>query len=103
MKIYTVTQMDKFDYDFSVTLTKHGCFQERENALSKAKEVFKQMRFNHSEDIIRYSDEDDYPEEGDGAYCQEIDTQNGYYRMSFGFEDEYEVHSVSVDEWELED
>ena len=103
MKVYTVTQMDKIDYDFSVTLTKHGCFKEKKEAITEAKEVFKQLRVNNSEEIIIYSDEDDYPDEGSGAYCQVVDNEAGYYSMAFGFEENYEFHSVAVDEWDVEE
>lgn len=100
MKIYTVERMDKFDYDFSVELRKCGCFYNKKNALQKAKEVYESMCGEYKDGMARYADEED---EASGKTRIEEDTENGYYLVTFGFEEHYECHSVAVEEYEIED
>ena len=101
MKVYTVQRKDKFYYDFSVELKKCGCFTDIEEAKRKAKTVYEKMCGEYEDEMLEYSDKNEYEDEDDGALAIEEDFENGYYRISFGFEENYEVHSVAVDEWEL--
>lgn len=103
MKIYTVEKMDKYDYDFSVEISKHGCFTNKEKAIQKAKQVYESMCGEYEDEMVKYSDEDCYEDEASGKLYTEEDAKNGYYCIAFGFEDDYECHSVAVEEWELED
>lgn len=87
MKLYAVVKQSKYDYDFSVTTTKHGLFANRIEAINKAKAVFGGLQ-----------DEDDDELEN---LEYEIDEGNGYFAMSFGYEEDYERHCVTVEEFEL--
>ena len=102
MKVYAVQRMDKYDYDFSVTLRKYGCFTNKEKAKEIAKLAYKQMREECEDDIKQYSNENEYRDVDEGALEVEEDDENGYYRISFGFEENYEVHNVAVNELNLE-
>lgn len=103
MKIYTVERMDKYDYDFSVELKKCGAFEDRKKAIRKAKEVFDSMCGEYEDEMLRYSDKDEYIDEDEGALHVIKDAVFGYYKISFGAEENYEVHSVAVEEWEVEE
>ena len=100
MKVYTVQRMDKYDYDFSVELKKCGCFVNKTDAKRKAKEVYDGMRVEYKEDIVDYERAKNMYEDYSLLEFEE-DDENGYYRISFGDSDEYEYHSVAVDEYEL--
>ena len=101
MKVYTVQRQDKFDYDFSVELRKCGCYINRDKAIARAKQIYERICGEYEDEMLHYSDKDEYDEDS-GALSVEEDTENGYYRISFGFEENYEVHSVAVDEWEVQ-
>ena len=103
MKIYTVERMDKYDYDFSVEIKKYGAFRDRNNALKKAKEVYYSMYGEDEDDIEHYSDKDVYIDEDVGGLYVIEDNEFGYYQISFGADENYEAHSVAVEEWEMED
>lgn len=103
MKVYTVERMDKFDYDFSVELKKHGCYADRNKALQRAKEVYEGMCGEYEDEMKEYSDESYYEDEASGKLQVEEDSEYGYYRISFGLDEDYECHSVAVEEWEMED
>lgn len=103
MKIYTVERMDKYDYDFSVEITKHGCFTDKEKALQKAKQAYESMCGEYEDEMARYSDKDEYPDVDAGGLNIEEDPEYGYYGISFGYDEHYEFHSVAVEEWELDD
>ena len=103
MKIYTVERMDKYDYDFSVEIKKYGAFRDRKEAIKKAKEVFDSICGEHEDDMERYFDKDVYIDEDEGALHDIKDSVFGYYNISFGAEENYECHSVVVEEWEMED
>lgn len=103
MKIYTVERMDKYDYDFSVEIKKYGAFRDRNNALKKAKEVYHSMCSEYEDDIERYSDKDIYIDEDVGGLYVIKDNEFGYYQISYGADENYEAHSVAVEEWEMED
>ena len=102
MRIYTVERIDKYDYDFSVELKKYGAFKDMKKAIKKAKEVYKSMCGEYEDEMLRYSDESYYEDEASGRLYVEEDAENGYYCIAFGFEEDYECHSVAVEEWELE-
>lgn len=101
MKIYTVQRMDKYDYDFSVELRKCGCFTDKEKAKEKAKSVYKKMCGEYEDDMLEYSDTDMYEDPDEGALDVEEDDENGYYKISFGYQEHYEMHNVAIDEWDL--
>lgn len=101
MEIYTVQSMDKYDYDFSVEIRKHGAYQNKEDAIEEAKERFKKLKLSLAKELVLYSDDDDYPDEDSGRVQIEADNENGYYRISFGYQEDYECHSIAVDKWKL--
>lgn len=103
MKIYTVERMDKYDYDFSVELKKHGCYVDKEKALQRAKQIYESMCGEYEDEMKKYSDESCYEDEASGKLYVDEDAGNGYYCIAFGFEEDYECHSVAVEEWELDD
>lgn len=103
MKVYTVERMDKFDYDFSVEIKKYGAFRDRKKAIKRAKEVFDSMCGEYEDDMKRYSDKDVYINEDAGKLYVEKDNVFGYYQISFGADENYEAHSVAVEEWEMEE
>lgn len=103
MRIYTVERMDKYDYDFSVVLRKCGAFEDRKKAIRKAKEVYDSMCGEYEDEMLRYSDKDEYIDEDEGALHVIKDAVFGYYKISFGTEENHEVHSVAVEEWEVEE
>ena len=97
MKVYTVERMDKCDYVFSVQIRKGGCYSDKKKALERAKKMYKRMCREYEDEILRYFDN------LKGTLEVDEDHENGYYRISFGFEEDYEVHSVAVEEWEMEE
>ena len=103
MKVYTVQRMDKFDYDFSVEITNHGCFTNKADAIVASKKEFESMCAEYENKMKKYSDADIYPpdEYASGALNVEKDEKFGFYAICFGNSDDYECHSVSVDEWEM--
>ena len=101
MKVYTVERMDKYDYDFSVEFKKYGAFKDRKKAIKKAKEVYESMCGEYEDKMLIYSDEDTYGEDFGRLHIVK-DHMFGYYKISFGDED-YECHSVAVEEWEMEE
>lgn len=103
MKVYTVERIDKYDYDFSVEIKKCGAFRDRKKAIKKAKEVYDSMCGEYEDNMEYYSDKDVYIDEDAGALHVIKDAVFGYYKISFGAEENYECHSVAVEEWELED
>ena len=102
MKVYTVQRMDKYDYDFSVTLIKYGCFTDKEKAKETSKLAYKKLCEECEDEIKQYSNEDEYYDISEGALEVEEDEENGYYRISFGFEEDYEMHNIAINEWDLE-
>ncbi len=100
MKIYTVERLDKFDYDFSVGLEKCGCFYDKDKALQKARQVYETMCGEYEDEMKRYANEED---EASGETLTEEDAENGYYLIAFGYGEDYECHSVAVEEYEIKD
>ena len=105
MKVYTVTSTDKIDYDFSVEQRKHGCFIDRNKALQCAKKGFEEAKEIYAYEIKKYSNEELYPSDDwdSGALWIEEDYEGGYYCISYGTGDNYEIHQVCVDEWFVEE
>lgn len=103
MKMYVVSSMSKYYYDFSVETRKHGCFrpESRDKAIAKAREFFEHLKNVCKEDIDEYSNEEEYPDEDSGALYIEEDDEYGYYQISFGTEEHHECHCVYVDEYEV--
>lgn len=101
MKVYTVQRMDKFDYDFSVEVTNHGCYADKEDALRKANKTYKSMCAEYEDNMLKYSDTEIYDPDDDtsGALYIEEDHENGYYAIAFGADENYESHVIGVDEW----
>lgn len=102
MKIYIVERQDKIYYDFSVYTKKYQCTTNKEQALKKAKEVFESMCTEYADDIETYSDKEAYVDADDGALEIVQNEADGFYRMSFGFEEDYEVHRVYIEECDIE-
>lgn len=99
MKVYTVQYQHKSDYDFSVELTNHGCFKDKEDAIDALRKVAEEVKEKYADDMETYSDEEEYPDEDSGAlYIEEDD--NIFY-MSFGYQEWHESHTVWFDEWEV--
>lgn len=100
MKVYTVSRMDKYDYDFSVLIQNYGAFTTMKAAKERANEVYKGMLCEYEDEM-----EDNYESDGmdidDGHTYVEEDPECGYYRIAFGYEDKYESHSVAVDELDV--
>lgn len=101
MKIHLVMGVSKIDYDFSVDVSHYGAFHDKQKAIEKAKEEFEKLKLKYAEEIEQYSDEEEYPDISEGALIIEEDPE--YYYMSFGFEEDYEMHSISVNEVEIAD
>ena len=93
MKVYTVQITDKFYYDFSISTIKCGCFTTLEAALQKAEDVYRKLCSEFEEDM----------EENEDTVEIEEDPDTGYYSIAFGEEENYEVHIVTVDEWEVKE
>lgn len=101
MKVYTVQRMDKIEYDFSVEVTNHGCYMDKEKAVRKANKVYKNMCKEYENQMLKYSDANIYDQDDDesGALYVEEDHENGYYAIAFGPDENYESHVIGVDEW----
>lgn len=93
MKVYTVQRQDKFYYDFSVLTINCGCFASLKAALQKAEDVYKKLCYEFEEEM----------EENEDTVEIEEDSDTGYYSVAFGEEENYEVHLVTVDEWEVKE
>lgn len=99
MKVYTVQYQDKCDYDFSVEMTNHGCFRNKEDAIDALKKVVATIKKDNADDMERYSDEEEYPDEDNGALY--IEEEDDFFNMSFGYQEYHESHTVWIDEWEV--
>lgn len=89
MELYAVIKQSKYDYDFSVDSTNHGIFVNKMEAIHKAKAVFESLK-----------EEDDNELENLEYY---IDEEIGHFEMSFGYEEDYENHLVTVEVFKLSD
>ena len=98
-KVYTVQYQEKCDYDFSVMMTNHGCFKNKEDAIEAFRKVAANVKADHATDIEEYSDEEQYPNEDDGALY--IEEEDDFFYMSFGYQEHHEAHTVWIDEWEV--
>jgi hypothetical protein len=101
MTVYTVMRQDKIDYDCSVLEIKWGCFAHKENAIARVKEIAAGMIAEFAAEIEKYSDKEKYPDGDSGAV--EIEIYDEYFCIRFGLEKHYEIHSVYIDDWEVED
>ena len=102
MKIYTIQGIDKIDYDFSVTTLKRGCFANKEKALERAKEEFEKLKNTFADEIAEYSNEEEYSDVDEGALEMLEYPESGFYRISFGFEEDFETHTIEVEEWDVD-
>ena len=92
-KIYTVTITSRSDYDFSVTMTKHGAFRNYIDAVIRLMEV------------VRKSIDSYWQSAKSKGYALEImdDCENGYWKCWFGEDEDYELHQICIDEYEIEE
>jgi hypothetical protein len=103
MELYAVVKQSKYDYDFSVDTTKHGIFVNKVEAINKAKVVFEKLKEECAENIEKYTyNEDNILDESEEIEF-EIDEENGYFEMSFGYEEDHESHCVTVETFKLSD
>ena len=98
-KVYTVQCQDKYDYDFSVETTNHGCFKSKEDAMEALRKVVANVKTDCKEDMEEYSDADEYPDEDEGALY--INEEDDFFFMAFGYQENHETHTVWIDEWEV--
>lgn len=103
MELYAVVKQSKYDYDFSVSTTKHGIFVNKIEAICKAKAVFEKLKEECVEEIGRYTYHKDNALDESEELKFEIDEENGYFEMSFGYEEDCENHCVTVETFELSD
>lgn len=102
MKIYTVNRQDKVDYDCSVCLLKLGCFSDRDKAVEIAKKEYQSMQGEYEDKMLKYSNKDIYDPEEYSSGALFVEEDNGLYFISFGADEEYESHTVWVEEWDLD-
>ena len=103
MKIYLVQEFSRADYDFSTDIKHHGLYVNRCEAITKAKQVFENLKCEYEDEIDKYTyreDSDDYFDE-DGEVEFEIDESKGLYEFHFGSEEDFELFSVTVEEIEF--
>jgi hypothetical protein len=87
MELYAVVKQSKYDYDFSVESTKHGIYVNKMEAICRVKTVFESLQEPGDEELENLE--------------YDIDEENGYFAMSFGYEEDYEIHCVTVEKFEL--
>ena len=97
MKVYTVHYQVKYEYDFSVEQTNHGCFQNKEDAIEALKKIVAKAKENECVDEMERCDDIDNYNSGD-LYLEE---ENDFFYMSFGCLEDHEAHTVWIDEWEV--
>lgn len=98
-KVYTVHYQQKLDYDFSVETINCGCFKMKEIAIAALNKVVEKVKAEHEDDIEKYSDLEEYPDEESGGL--HIYDDGEYFHMNFGYQEHYESHTVWYDEWEV--
>ena len=103
MKIYTVTTTEKIDYDFWMNYYKIGAFKKFKNALIKWHDVIELFKISHKQDIIKYSNKEEYPDEESGGIFMSQDDENGYFVCGYGFQEDHQVCVICIDEWEVDD
>lgn len=89
MELYAVVKQSKYDYDFSVETVKHGIFVNKMEAICRAKTVFESLKEPGDDELENLE--------------FEIDEDNGYFEMSFGYEEDFESHCVTVETFKLSD
>ena len=103
MKVYTVYRQDKFDYDFSVSLLKLGCYSDRDKAVEVAKKEYESMHGEYEDEMLKYADKNIYDPEEFGSGALFVEEDDGVYFISFGADEDYESHTAWVDEWDVEE
>ena len=101
MELYAVVKQSKYDYDFSVLTTKHGIFVNKTEAICKAKAAFEKLKEECAEEIGKYTYHKDNALNESEELKFEIDEENGYFEMSFGYEEDHENHCVAVESFAL--
>lgn len=97
MKVYTVLYQIKYEYDFSIELTRHGCFKNKEDAIASLKKVVAKAKEDEHVSDMDITDDDDNYDSGD-LYLEE---EKDFFYMSFGCLEHHEAHTVWIDEWEV--
>ena len=95
MKIYLVQEFSRADYDFSTDIKNHGLYVNRDEAITKAQDVFENLK-------QEYADEFDKYECDDGEVEFDIDEEKGWFEFSFGVEEDFELFRVTVEEIDFE-
>lgn len=102
-KVYVVTTLSKYDYDFSVITLKHGAFLNHSNALKKLLEVVEEFKKVNAGKLNTYSDNFEHPDEKSGVLVITEDFENGYWCCTYGTGDDYECHQICISEFDIED
>lgn len=97
MKVYTVQYQIKYEYDFSIEHTRHGCFKNKEDAIIALKDVVAKAKEKECIDEMDITDEYDNYDSGD-LY---VDEEDDFFFMSFGYLEHHEAHTIWIDEWEV--
>ena len=103
MKIYTVTTTEKIDYDFTMNCYKNGAFKKFKNALKKWCNEVEKFKIIHKQDIMKYSNKEEYPDEESGGIFMLQDDEDGYFVCGYGFQEDHQVYVICIDEWKVED
>ena len=96
-KVYTVNYQIKYEYDFSVEQTRHGCFKSKADAIEALKKVVAKAKEDECVSDMDITDDYDNYDSGD-LYMEE---ENDFFYMSFGYREHHEAHTVWIDEWEV--
>lgn len=97
MKVYTVHYQIKYEYDFSVEQTNHGCFKNKEDAIAALQKIVAKAKEKECVDEMEVTENFDNYDSGD-LYVEE---ENDFFYMSFGYREHHEAHTVWIDEWEV--
>ena len=108
VRFYTVMYVSKVDYDFSVEVRKLGAFSTFAAALERLKKLVEEFKVEREEDLAKFADDELYPEvnteideyNGRLQICDCLNT--GYWGCEFGYEDDFELHEIYIDEWTVE-
>lgn len=106
MKIYIVQEFNRSDYDFDTDIKYHGAYTSKDNAIEKAKDVFEKLKAFYADEIDEHTYNEDMGEDEDEDYYFDeagevdfdIDDEMGFYKFTFGSEEDFELHSVEVKE-----
>ena len=95
MNIYLVQEFSRADYDFSTDIKNHGLYVNRYEAIVRARQVFEKLQEEYADEFSKYECED-------GEVEFDIDEEKGWFEFSFGFEEDFELFRVTVEEIEFE-